>query len=566
MIGNEVPLPEALRLTAGSLRNASLARGCRRVAAKVEAGQLLSDGIAGQRQFPARFVPVIAWGERSQSLAESFRAIAGMCDEVLHVRAVVAQAILLPVFLLGIMTFIGVCLLALFMPLLDLVTCLSSPKSYSHQHHSDAILATDLPYEWIIAGILAAVLGLVFVVLFTQKNWASGCGHETWLLTFLATLLSAIVWGIGLLALLWVACFFLGLIGFVLWGIFVGVVVELFRQRRSTRQYSLLWLLTVSVEKGIPLSPTVAAFAGEFQGKWRYQTMRLAAKLAGGISLPEALEQLPGLLPAAAIPLVRVGCDAGNLATALQKAGKGRLLCHTLYQSVVGKAFYLACVAFFAICCYTFIGYKIIPSFEKMLSEFGLKPPLSLVFFVDVLYLCCDSGLAAVLFLLVLFVLIYWGLRYFDVIQWRLPGVGWFVRNLDRAVVLDTLALSAAQGQPLTNGLDALAQSYPDGGIRSRLQKAAADIARGRDWMGSLFARGLLGRADSAVLRTAQQVGNLSWAMEEMADSNRRRFAYRGQIWLQVLFPAVILLLGVVVMFVVVPVFSCLISLIEHLV
>jgi type II secretory pathway component PulF len=51
-----------------------------------------------------------------------------------------------------------------------------------------------------------------------------------------------------------------------------------------------------------------------------------------------------------------------------------------------------------------------------------------------------------------------------------------------------------------------------------------------------------------------------------MADSNRRRFAYRAHALVQVCFPPVVLLFGVVVMFVVVALFLPLIALIQTLV
>ena len=43
--------------------------------------------------------------------------------------------------------------------------------------------------------------------------------------------------------------------------------------------------------------------------------------------------------------------------------------------------------------------------------------------------------------------------------------------------------------------------------------------------------------ADHAVLQAAQRVGNLPWAMQEMADSARRRFFYRLQGIIQTVFP-----------------------------
>ena len=44
--------------------------------------------------------------------------------------------------------------------------------------------------------------------------------------------------------------------------------------------------------------------------------------------------------------------------------------------------------------------------------------------------------------------------------------------------------------------------------------------------------------------RAAERTGNLAWALEEMAESNVRRSVYRIQAWINVAFPASLLVLG----------------------
>jgi type II secretory pathway component PulF len=60
-------------------------------------------------------------------------------------------------------------------------------------------------------------------------------------------------------------------------------------------------------------------------------------------------------------------------------------------------------------------------------------------------------------------------------------------------------------------------------------------------------------------------VGNLSWALHEMADSTRRRLGYRVQAIAQFLFPPIVICMGLIVMFIVVALFLPLIALIQRL-
>ena len=62
------------------------------------------------------------------------------------------------------------------------------------------------------------------------------------------------------------------------------------------------------------------------------------------------------------------------------------------------------------------------------------------------------------------------------------------------------------------------------------------------------------------MLQAAQRAGNLPWAMQEMADSGRRRFLYRLQAIVQAVFPAAVICFGLMVMFIVVSLFLPLVS------
>jgi type II secretory pathway component PulF len=125
--------------------------------------------------------------------------------------------------------------------------------------------------------------------------------------------------------------------------------------------------------------------------------------------------------------------------------------------------------------------------------------------------------------------------------------------------------MAAQQGQPLPKTVAALAGCYPKWSIRRRLHDLLVDLTRGMDCAASMRARGLISDADVAVLHAAERVGNLPWAMREIADGTRRRLAYRLQAWLQVLFPAAIVVFGVLVMLFYLSYFVPLLSLIQKL-
>ncbi len=91
----------------------------------------------------------------------------------------------------------------------------------------------------------------------------------------------------------------------------------------------------------MPLTPAIEAFARERRGSYGRQAKRLAALLDSGVPLPDALDRCPGLLPAYAAPMVRVGCETGTLAAALRQAATRCDLQTPMWAALTGKISYL---------------------------------------------------------------------------------------------------------------------------------------------------------------------------------------------------------------------------------
>ncbi|MGO8690135.1 MAG: type II secretion system F family protein [Thermoguttaceae bacterium] len=125
LLEHRVALGDALRLAAGGLHDATLARGCRRAADEIEAGRPPAETMAARLLLPASLVPLVRWGQRTESLPDAFRAAAEMCQGRPNSQAALLEILLLPVALLVIGTFIGFFIIAMFLPLIGLIQKLS---------------------------------------------------------------------------------------------------------------------------------------------------------------------------------------------------------------------------------------------------------------------------------------------------------------------------------------------------------------------------------------------------------------------------------------------------------
>jgi protein transport protein HofC len=293
---------------------------------------------------------------------------------------------------------------------------------------------------------------------------------------------------------------------------------------------------------------------------------KLAKLLESGVPLPDAMQLVPGILPARVLPLVRMGYDSGNLARALRQTVSSRDLLTVVWNSLAAKLVYIAMVITFGIGILAFILIKIVPNYEKIFRDYRADLPVITKALMGVSHFTVQTWFIFLpLYLLFIGSVIYFLFCYLGWASLYFPEMSRFLRRRHSAIILDSLALAAEGNQPLGDSVLTLAGTYPQSTIRRKLSYVGVDIHQGRDWSDSLCRHGLIRRADQAVLKAAQRVGNLPWAMREMADSNRRRLAYRLSALVQVAYPPVILCIGLMVMFIVVALFYPLVTLIMRL-
>jgi len=164
--------------------------------------------------------------------------------------------------------------------------------------------------------------------------------------------------------------------------------------------------------------------------------------------------------------------------------------------------------------------------------------------FVSYWYLCVPVlGLLALLGFLAMF-------RFLGVSGRVLPVVGRLFSPIDNASVLQMLAVTVREKRPIVASLELLAAYSPSQRARNRLHGAIRRIADGGHWCEALRRARFVSRAQCAVFRSAEQAGNLAWALDEMADSRIRRASYRAHAVLNVLFPILIFGLAMCVLFV----------------
>ncbi len=147
----------------------------------------------------------------------------------------------------------------------------------------------------------------------------------------------------------------------------------------------------------------------------------------------------------------------------------------------------------------------------------------------------------------------------------NLPLLKRIIRWVDGPMVLRVMALGARRNVPLPATLRALALAHPKRSMRRRVVAAARDVARGQPWADSLRRAGIIEQPEAAILESAERSGNLSWALDELAESLQRRANHRLQALAQVVLPLMFLPTGLLIGALVVAYFAPLTALIQEL-
>jgi general secretion pathway protein F len=344
--------------------------------------------------------------------------------------------------------------------------------------------------------------------------------------------------------------------------ILAGMVVASYR---ACERRSLLSVLGIAVERGIPLSEAARAFAAERHDLIGVQALRLAELLEQGTPMSQALSMSGVRLPADAELAAQLAPKSGSPGAMLREAVRLGARRTPMWRNWFEQVAYLS---FLVLCATGVLVYYVVylsPTMRSLLRGFDVVRQSRAS---EILLETSEAtvlGVGIAIYLPVLIALFVGGLYYAGWVRTELPFFRPFTRRAHGANVLAALAAGIEQGRPLPSTLEDITSVYPQGHIRRRLVEATAEIHRGRHWCDALAVAGLVGDAESAVFKAAERGGNLAWAMREMAEGARRRLAWRLQLFAGVAFPLLLVAIALPIAAFVFSAFQPLIDVIEAL-
>jgi type II secretory pathway component PulF len=346
--------------------------------------------------------------------------------------------------------------------------------------------------------------------------------------------------------------------------IVVIVLIVTVRRFYAAEWQSLLWVLLSAAERGIPLDAAARAFAAERNDVLSVRAAKLADYLEAGVPLGLALRRSGHHIEPEVSLAADLGYQTGTLGPALRQVIDRLDQVDAATVPVAVRLIYLGLIVVHVLIVQAFLLLKIVPVMFMMHHSFDAPVPSA----TTVLNATADLGTGeSYLWLFLSFsglVALSVGVLWLLGFPLRsLPFIRRFWWRVDCSWVMRWLATGVRQGRPIVETMRLLAGYFPQSTVRRRLERSAQRVEQGGHWCDGLLRSELIRRSDSAVFKAAERTGNLPWALDEMADSSLRRWRYRIQVWMNILFPLAVIVLGASILVVLLGVFTPLLSLIR---
>lgn len=290
---------------------------------------------------------------------------------------------------------------------------------------------------------------------------------------------------------------------------------------------------------------------------------KVVEKIKSGETLEISLKANPGVVSPEVMLAISLGEPTGKLGLCLEKTpswNQDFFWIHTLPRLAYAMAIIL-----FTICISTFQTVFIVPKFQKIFQEFQAKMPLPSEWFFRF-----SNLLARFWFLLIPAVLCLIGLILLPIlmprVRWWFPLVGRIYRVHVQGNFLSMLGISmlTQEVMPWVLGFLKGSSYFPKPAMR-QIDDLASRMEKGEPFAASMRESGWVPSHMVPLMESAQRVGNLPWALSE-AGTQRNRLAFvSSQRLTFILFPILLLILGLVVGFIAVAMFLPLVELIVML-
>lgn len=331
------------------------------------------------------------------------------------------------------------------------------------------------------------------------------------------------------------------------------------RRGLSTPQLALFTRqLATLLAAGLPIDEALAALGEQGEDeRSRTLVVALRSRVMEGAGLAAAFADYPESFPEIYRASIAAGEQSGRLSTVLERLADYAESRDALRQQMLTALAYPILLSLVAVAVVTGLLVYVVPQIVGVFASMKQELPLPTTLLIGLSELVKRWGIVFFVGLVAVLFALRFALRR-DAVRmvwhrWllRLPLVGKLTRASNTARAARTLALLSASAVPLLDALAISAQVVPNLPMREALRRAAHKVREGGAFSRALADSGYFPPVAVRLIASGERSGQLERMLDEAAAHQARELDRWLAVLTAVLGPAVILLVGAMVLFIV---------------
>ncbi len=326
--------------------------------------------------------------------------------------------------------------------------------------------------------------------------------------------------------------------------------------------------LSTLVAGGVPLVRALSLLAENSENKTLQSVLyQITRDVSSGSALHKALEKHPHVFDNIWVSLVQAGEVSGQLPMVLRQITAYKEMQEEIKSKIITAFAYPTVLFIMSIGVLFYFVLFIVPVFAQIFNDFGLKLPIITQMVMAFSYILRNY------YLLMIIIAIgsYWsfkaytktenGLFVWNKVQFSLPFIGNFIKNINFERCLTTLSTLLKSGVSIINSLTVLENAFKTNLIiQNALKKAKNDITSGKSISESFRRTGVFPPFVVDMMLMGEESGRLpdmidvlSTYYKEQINQFLRRFSAIVDPLMMIIIGSII---GIVVMSVYIPIFQ----------
>lgn len=320
----------------------------------------------------------------------------------------------------------------------------------------------------------------------------------------------------------------------------------------------ILRQMAALLKAGLPLEEVLSLAADQSDSRRVNRPLAaIRARVLEGQSLSHAMAEQPALFPAMYTRSIAAAEQAGKLDSVISRLARHAERRLALARSLSLALVYPLLLALISLgVVWGLLGF-VVPRVVSVFEYSGQQLPLMTRSLLDISWFVSSYGLVVLVMLVVLafgaaMLLRLPGPRMrVDRALLKLPLVGGLVRAQAAALFARTLAILVSSSVPAVEALNAASEVVSNRKVRADLEAAAARVREGASISAAMQPIEWLPPLTRRLIHGGEQAGELGEMLEHAAELQESDLHDAGQVLMAVLQPALILLVGLVVLYIV---------------